>query len=140
MKRISGTTLIELIMTIAIGAFLVGGLTLSYQQQVKSSTQMRDFLIAMNLAQEWQADANNTDFDALSNTIGVGLQGFHIKMIVDIASSTPINDPEYPGGSYTVALKMIDIRVILTGGNFDSPLARLVTYRVNHAQFGNGVA
>ena len=136
MKNFSkGMTLIELIMIIAIGSALVGGVVLFTHQLVRSGTQTRDYLIAMDLGEQKMAEMNNAAFVTLppgtTNFLEASFPGFGIRRVITDETSSAV-------GGFTITLRRIEMLVDYAGGTFANPLVRLITFRHSHTSFGNG--
>lgn len=135
-KARDGFTLVELIMIITIGSVLTIGIVKYTAQQVANGTQMRDYLIALNLAQLEMAQMNNTAYSTLpvSNTATLAQEasfpGFDIQRIVSAETTGSPNGVKY---------KRIDFKIDYHGGSFTNPLVWLVTYREDHITFGDGI-
>ena len=130
MKKKQGFTLIEFIVIIAVGSFLVVGIVLFTRQQIINTVKMQDFLIASNLARLKMAVMNNTAYPSVGTTAPsteASFPGFIFRQAVtDVAAS---------GGS---SLRQIQIDVDYSGGSFDNPIVRLITYRQSNTTFGDG--
>lgn len=132
MKNSCGITLVELVMTIAIAGFLLGGITLFSSQQVTSTARMRDQLIALYLGQKAMTEINNTAYVSLpvGTTTLAGdplFTGFQTQRIISAVS-----------GAGAVTLRQIELRVAPAGGSFAQALVSLITYRQSNTTFGNG--
>lgn len=130
-KGDKGFTLIEFVMIIAVGSFLVAGIVLFTRQQIVGGVKMRDFLIASNLAKLKMAQMNNTVYPATGTTTPsaeASFPGFIFRQVVtNVATS---------GAS---SVRQIQIDVDYSGGSFANPLVRLMTYRQSNTTFGDGV-
>ncbi len=132
MKNSRGVTLVELIMTITIAAFLLGGIVLFSSQQMTSTARVRDQLIALYLGQKAMAQINNTAYTSLpvGTTTLTGdplFTGFQTRRVITAVS-----------GGGTVTLRKIELRVARAGGSFAQALVSLTTYRQSNTTFGNG--
>lgn len=132
LKNQRGFTLIEFIVVIAVGSFLVAGIVLFSRQQIETVTSLRDMQIALNLAKLKMAEMNNTAYASLP-----------------VGTTTLASDSTFPGFMFqrvitsvatsgTNSLRQIDINVALTTGSFASPLVKLTTYRESDTTFGDG--
>ena len=133
MKKNSGFTLIEFVMIIAIGSFLVAGIVLFTRQQIVNGVNMRDFLIASNLAKLKMAEMNNTTYASLpagTTTLPAepSFSGFAVQRVISTIAT-----------SGTITLRQINVLVDYTGGSFSNPLVQLITYRQSSTTFGDGV-
>lgn len=131
LTRAGGFTLIELIVTIAVGGFLVAGIVLLTRQQVMAGVQSRDHLTAVQLAKRRMAEVSNLPDASLatstSSPYDSALPGFQCRTTVT---------NELTSG--TVILRQILVEVDRASGSFEAPLASLRTYRVNVVTFGDG--
>ncbi len=131
-KTQKGFTLIEFVMMIAISSFLVAGIVLFTRQQMVNGLQMRDFLVASNLARLKMAQMNNTAYSSLpvgTTTLPVepSFPGFAAQRVISaVATSGPSS------------LRQIKILLDYNGGAFSSPLVQLITYRQSNTTFGDG--
>lgn len=133
MRRQSGFTLIELILTISLGALLVSGWVVYSRAQVANGVATRDYLIAQHLARLKMAEANNIPYASLSlGTVDLSpesnFQGYALRRVVTNVSSS---------GSYV--LRKVEILADEAGGDYSSPLVRLIAYRQSHTAFGDGL-
>ncbi len=129
-KSDKGFTLIEFVMMIVVGSFLVSGIVLFTKQQVISATEMRDFLIASNLSRLKIAQMNNAAYPAVGTTTPsaeASFPGFIFRQVVTSVAAS--------GGS---SVRQVQLDVDYTGGSFSNPLVRLITYRQSDTTFGNG--
>lgn len=129
-----GFTLIEFIIMIAVGSFLVSGLVLFTFQQTKNGTQMRDFFVALDLARLKMAEMNNTAYASLpvgTTTLAddPSFPGFDIQRVITLVNT---------GAPNPVTLRQINIKIDYAGGTFSSPLVQLSTYRQSNTTFGDG--
>src|SRR3989338_312905 len=102
-----GFSLIEFIVMIAVGSFLVSGIVLFTLQQTKNGTQMRDFLVALDLARLKMAEMNNTAYASLPvGTTALAddpsFPGFDIQRAVSLVNT---------GAPNSVTIRRIDIRI-----------------------------
>src|SRR3990167_3690659 len=131
MRKPNGFTLIEFVMIIAVGSFLVAGIVLFTRQQIVNGVKMRDFLIASNLAELKMAQMNNTAYPATGTTTPsaeASFPGFIFQQVVTSVATS--------GGS---SVRQIQMDVDYSGSSFTSPLVRLITYRQSNTPFGDGV-
>jgi hypothetical protein len=97
---------------------------------------MRDYLIALNLAQLEMAQMNNTAYSSLpvSNTATLtdepSFPGYDIQRITSAETTGAPNGVKY---------MRIDFKIDYAGGSFTNPLVWLVTYREDHITFGEGI-
>ncbi len=134
-----GYTMIEMIMTIAIGSVLVGGLVLFSQQIMLSAVKARNLSISLHLAIVEIERANVMDYSTLvagTTDLPVTLNhpGFKARRIVSIVNIPP-PPPPTGGGTAVSELRRIDIKVDLATGNFSNPLVQLTTYRNSYLLF-----
>ena len=127
-------SLIELIVMIAVGSFLVSGLVLFTNQQMKNGVQMRDFLVALDLARLKIAESNNTAYASLpvgttSLADDPSFSGFDLQRVISLVNT---------GAPNPVTIRQIDISVDYAGGTFLNPLVKLTTYRQSNTTFGDG--
>ena len=130
MKNQSGFTLIESVMMIAIGSFLVSGIVLFTRQQTLNAMTMRDFLMASNLARLKMAQMNNTAYPAVGTTAPAAegsFPGFIFQQVVTGVATSGLS-----------SVRQVEIRVDKSGGSFTNPLVSLITYRQSDTTFGDG--
>ena len=134
-KNNQGFSLIEFIVMIAVGSFLVSGLVLFTRQQAVNGTQMRDFLVALDLARVKMAEMNNTAYASL--TVGTttladdaSFPGFDIQRVITLVNT---------GAPNPVTIRQIDIKIDYAGGTFSNPLIKLSAYRQSNTTFGDGI-
>ncbi len=129
MKRSSsGMTLIELIMLIAIGSIIVGGVVMFVRELTVSQTRMRDRLLALDLAQMQMESLMNSPYDSLADGTVSVFYGFKVKQTVtETASVTQTYTA--PNVTLTYAVKKISLTADYESGDFSKPLFQLTTYR-----------
>ena len=137
MKSSRGFTLIELIVAIAVGSFLIAGIVLFTQQQTSDGIRVKDYLAVLHLAKMKLAETNNMAYASLATGSVVlpdeaSFPGFDIQRTVsDVATATV--------GGQTIRLRQYSVNIDYAGGAFTNPLVRLVTYRQSQTTFGDGV-
>jgi prepilin-type N-terminal cleavage/methylation domain-containing protein len=138
MKNTRGFTMVELILTVAIGSVLVLGIVLFTRTQFEQSIRSSDLLTAMNLARLKMADLDRQTYASIpasGSTTNYGadavIPGFIVRLNVTLVET---------GGAGVALrqLKQLEILVDYAGGDFVPPLARLITYRQSGTSFGNG--
>ena len=123
-------------MIIVAAAVLVIGVVKFTHQQIKNSTKMRDYLIALNLARLQMARTNNIDYATLTASTNTTLPQEANFLGFDVRRAVGAETTGAPNG---VKIKEVDIIVDYVGGDFTtSPLIKLVTYRENNVTFGDG--
>jgi prepilin-type N-terminal cleavage/methylation domain-containing protein len=137
-KGARGFTMVELIMTIAIGSVLVLGIVLFTRTQFEQSVRSSDLLTAMNLARLKMADLDRQAYASIPATGSTTnyaadpvIPGFIVRLNVTLVESAG-------AGANLRELKQLELLVDYVGGDFVPPLARLITYRQNGTSFGNG--
>ncbi|GEM_PF-1904963 len=155
-----GFTMIEMIMLIAIGAFVVGGIVAFTRNVTENTIALKDRLAALDLAQRQMETELNAYYgwigadpggDCLDSTpefkthnLKPGITetvygSFKVQRnVTETITLTPRGDdfsqPLGPDVAYNlcVGLKKIDILVDYTGGDFTSPLISLTAYKESH--------
>lgn len=133
-----GFTMVELILTVAIGSVLVSGIVLFTRTQFEQSVRSTDLLTAINLARLRMADLDRQSYASLpasgSTTDYAAdpvIAGFRTRLVVALVEGAG-------AGGNRRELKRLEVLVDYAGGDFTPPLARLITYRQNGTSFGNG--
>jgi len=128
-----GFTLIEMVMIIAVGSIVVGGMVLFSAQHARQSVQMRDQVVSIYLAQRYMAESNNVAFAALppattNFAADAAFGGFRARRIVTALATSGTN-----------VLRQVEIQVARTAdAAFAAPVARLWTYRQSNVTYGTG--
>lgn len=130
-KNKRGLTLVELTITIALASIMVYGITSSMHQQIRSSVQTRDYLVAMNIARLKMSEVRSEAYPATGTTTLTAEASFPGYMIQRVVTNVVSNGAR--------SVRQVEINVARTGGSFSSPLVRLVTQLTSVATFGDGI-
>lgn len=127
MKNKRGFSLMELIMMIAVGAVLFIGTSRAVHTQIKKAIELRNYMIALNLARQKMAVMNNAACPAVGTT-------------------TPAADGSFSGFTFSQVVTSIgtsgtsdicnQVRMDVLKGT--DVIVRLYTYCSNLVSFGDG--
>lgn len=142
-----GITLIELIILIAIGSFIVSGTVLFTRQIALNANQARSRLAAMDTARLQMETMKRTPYDQLfQGNTDFDLNNFRVRQSVNVyrASTARFNEPNHwwqgdlrrPAGSASGQLSRVDITVDEPEGDFSTPILQLSTFRPDHVLEG----
>jgi hypothetical protein len=126
MKNKRGVTLLELTMMIALGSILIIGISRGAQAQIKNTVDMRNYMIALNLAKKQMAIMNNGAYPAVGTTAPAADAAFPNFTYSQVVSSVATS------GVYSIRQIQLDVL------NGTRVLVRLYTYRSDLITFGNG--
>ena len=127
-RRLSGRgfTLLEMTLMIGVGTVLVLGMSTAVQSQLKGAVDMRNYLIALELAKQQMAVMNNASHPGTGTT-------------------NPSSDAAFPDFGFTQVVTSVatsgsdNIREVRLDTTMNGiVLVRLYTYRTSTASFGDG--
>ncbi len=137
MKKIRGFTLIEMVLMIAIGSVLIGGIVLFTFQLSRNTMDIKDMMIATYLAKRQVVHIQRWAYDDINN-VSPGpdeapFTGYwYQRKVSEIASVAA------PFGTF--GLKKIEVLIARAPGDFDQNiLVRIITYRQRYVEFGDGL-
>jgi hypothetical protein len=123
-------TLVELVITIAIAAVIFTGMSGAVQAVIGSSTQNRNYGIALGLAKRQMAVMNNAAYPAVAAETALS---------ADAAFPDFIPTQEVVSVATDGSESLREIRVRVRHGSSTGPvLVALYTYRTSIATFGDG--
>ena len=141
-RCMAGMTMIEVILLIAIGSFVVSGIVLFTRQMALNATQTRDRLAAMDVARVQMETVMRTAYNLLANA-DLTVNDFKVRQTVNPVSFGSIElreDNTLLAGNLTqpetltldLELSEVDILVDTPAGDFTSPILQLRTFRQSH--------
>ena len=131
MKNKRGFTLMEMAITIAVGAILMTSLGMLAQAQYGAMVENRNYIIAYNLARDRMASLSNLDYPAVSAETGLTPDS-------DFPGFIPTQEVTQLDTSGAHSLRQVCLRKRL--GSVTGPvLVTLYTYRSDLLTFGDGV-
>ena len=126
-----GFTLIEMVLTIALGAVLLTGLGIATQAQMKSAIDNRDFLVALHLAKRQMAIMNLGTYPVVAAEAALSADANFPHFI----PTREVTSVDTSGGN-----SIREIRIRIRKGTSTGPvLVMLITYRSNIVTIGNGI-
>ncbi len=130
MRKKGGFTLIEIVMTTAIGGVILVGLSLAMQTQMRTAIDNRNYLIALNLGNRQMALMNNAAYPAVAAETAQSADAAFPNFI-------PTQEVASISTSGVYSIRQITIR-IRKGSAAGAVLLRLDTYRSDLITFGTG--
>lgn len=128
-----GLTLVELVITISLAGILGVPVGMLLSEQLNGALKARDYTVGMNLArQEMERLDSLNDFFVLASQSASAVPGFPAYTRTVTVTCSFGNCTSTGVGSQ--GGKRVEVVVTKTGSS--DPLARLVTYRTKHVQFG----
>lgn len=135
---VRGMTMIEVIMMIAIGSFIVSGIVLFSRQLSMNALEMQNRIMATDTA---RLDAEAVTRSAYNSVVSstTTINGFSVRRTVGTAAmfdQQALDDNDLATGTVDPGwvmvrsrLKQITIEVDEAGGDFSSPLAQILTFK-----------
>ena len=142
-RGVAGMTMIEVILLIAIGSFVVMGIVLFTRQMALNATQTRERLAAMDVARAAMEEVMRMNYAALpSGDTDFNLNGYRVRRSVNTTAgwSKTVRDDNRLFGAGQVdefivipfGVRQIQIFVDEPGGDFTVPLVQIVSFKHSH--------
>ena len=135
-----GMTMIEVIMMITIGSFIVSGIVLFSRELSVNAVNLQNRISATDIGrQEAEAVMRSAYAAVPDGTIVTVINGFRVMRQVSPVSQwvqTALDENHLGMGPGAViithGLRQVEIRVDEADGDFSSPLARILTFKQSH--------